>query len=72
MPLFLVFGPNMAAVFRSGVRFDPSIGPRSSSYRCCSVVRSPPYSKYSAHECCRAMVEEEVKAMRHRPESAKR
>ena len=35
MPPFLVFGPNMAirtAVFQSGVRFDPSIGPRSSSY----------------------------------------
>ena len=32
---FLVFGPNMAirtAVFRSGVRFDASIGPKSSSY----------------------------------------
>jgi glycosyltransferase involved in cell wall biosynthesis len=31
----LVFGPNMAirtAVFQLGVRFDPSIGPRSSSY----------------------------------------
>jgi glycosyltransferase involved in cell wall biosynthesis len=35
MPPFLVFGPNMAirtAVFQSGVCFDPSIGPRSSSY----------------------------------------
>ena len=35
MPPFLVFGPNMAvrsAIFQSGVRFDPSIGPRSSSY----------------------------------------
>lgn len=35
MPPSLVFGPNMAirtAVFQSGVRFDPSIGPRSSSY----------------------------------------
>jgi GT2 family glycosyltransferase len=35
MPPFLVYGPNMAirtAVFQSGVRFDPSIGPRSSSY----------------------------------------
>jgi L-malate glycosyltransferase len=35
IPPFLVFGPNMAirtAVFQSGVRFDPSIGPRSSSY----------------------------------------
>lgn len=32
---FLVFGPNMAirsAVFQSGVRFEPSIGPRSTSY----------------------------------------
>lgn len=35
IPPFLVFGPNMAiraAVFQSGVRFDPSIGPRSSTY----------------------------------------
>lgn len=35
IPPFLVFGPNMvirAAVFQSGVRFDPSIGPRSSAY----------------------------------------
>ena len=35
MPPSLVFGPNMAirtAVFQSGTRFDPSIGPRSSSY----------------------------------------
>ena len=35
IPAFLVFGPNMAiraAVFQSGVRFDPSIGPRNSSY----------------------------------------
>jgi glycosyltransferase involved in cell wall biosynthesis len=35
MPPFLVFGPNMAirtAVFQSGLRFDPSIGPRSSTY----------------------------------------
>src|SRR5690242_14211481 len=35
IPPYLVFGPNMAirtAVFQSGVRFDPSIGPRNSSY----------------------------------------
>lgn len=35
VPPFLVFGPNMAvrtAVFQSGVRFDPSIGPQNSSY----------------------------------------
>ena len=35
MPPFLVFGPNMAirtTVFQSGVRFDPSIGPRNSTY----------------------------------------
>ncbi len=32
---FMVFGPNMAirsAVFQSGVRFEPSIGPKSTSY----------------------------------------
>ena len=32
---YLVFGPNMAirtAVFQSGARFDPSIGPKSSTY----------------------------------------
>ena len=35
IPPYMVFGPNMAiraAVFQSGVRFDPSIGPRSSTY----------------------------------------
>jgi glycosyltransferase involved in cell wall biosynthesis len=35
MPPYLVFGPNMAirtSVFQSGVRFDPSIGPQSSTY----------------------------------------
>lgn len=35
IPPYLVFGPNMAirtAVFQSGVRFDPSIGPKSSTY----------------------------------------
>jgi glycosyltransferase involved in cell wall biosynthesis len=35
MPPFLVFGPNMAirtALFQAGVRFDPSIGPRNTSY----------------------------------------
>jgi len=35
MPPYLVFGPNMAirtGVFQSGVRFDPSIGPRNSTY----------------------------------------
>ena len=35
IPPYLVFGPNMAiraTVFQSGVRFDPSIGPRSSTY----------------------------------------
>src|SRR6185437_2364896 len=35
LPPFLVFGPNMAirtSVFQSGVRLDPSIGPRGSSY----------------------------------------
>jgi glycosyltransferase involved in cell wall biosynthesis len=35
IPPYSVFGPNMAirtAVFQSGVRFDPSIGPRGSSY----------------------------------------
>jgi len=35
IPPFLVYGPNMAirtALFQSGARFDPSVGPRSSSY----------------------------------------
>jgi glycosyltransferase involved in cell wall biosynthesis len=35
IPSFLVFGPNMAIrtrVFHSGLRFDPSIGPRGCSY----------------------------------------
>jgi hypothetical protein len=35
IPSFLCFGPNMAirsSVFESGVRFDPSIGPRDSNY----------------------------------------
>jgi glycosyltransferase involved in cell wall biosynthesis len=35
LPPYLVYGPNMAirtAVFESGVRFDPTVGPRSSSY----------------------------------------
>jgi glycosyltransferase involved in cell wall biosynthesis len=35
IPGVLVFGPNMAvrtAIFQSGVRFDPAIGPRGSSY----------------------------------------
>ena len=35
MPWFLIYGPNMAirtAVFQSGMRFDPSIGPKGTSY----------------------------------------
>ena len=41
VPPYLVFGPNMAirtTVFQSGVRFDTSIGPRSSSYAMGSEV----------------------------------
>lgn len=35
IPAFMVYGPNMAirtALFQSGIRFDPSVGPRGSSY----------------------------------------